>query len=320
MAQRPIGTLRRELELDRLGHDVRLDGVVFWRIREHSAFRKRLDPGAVIYFLAVAAGELTLQVQFPEEQTLRLAAGDAVSISGMTQHVLWAGPRRGEDGPPGRFELLAFGLGRDPGAPVELLLGVAPHMAMSLANMINGPLPILKDRDTEYARHIWRAFEFLEDEFSGADMHFDRDQVVRRMAEIMSININRAISHRGSPRMRSFTARRSKAYDRHMRGIWHSLSRFLEQPFGDWSLDRLAREAGMSRTAYCDHFRQATGMTPAKSMSRIRLALVSRQLSTERLSIEDAAELAGYSSAAAFIRAFQREFHDTPARWRAAHR
>jgi AraC-like DNA-binding protein len=311
---------RLERDLEQLGHDVRLEGVVFWRMREPATFCKRLDPGAVIYFLAVVAGEITLQVPFPDEATVRLVAGDSVSISGMTPHVLWAGAKRQEDGPPGRFELLDFGRGRDPAAAVDLMLGVAPHMAMSLANMINGPLPILKARDAEYARHIWRAFEFLEDEYGADHMHFDRDQVVRRMAEIMSININRAISHRGSPRMRSFTARRSTAYDRHMRGIWRSLSRFLEQPFGPWSLDRLAQEAGMSRTAYCDNFRQATGMTPGKSINRIRLALVSHRLAADRLPIDEAAELAGYSSAAAFIRAFQREFHDTPAKWRAAHR
>ena len=71
-------------DLSRLGHDVRLDGVTFWRIREAGSFRKCLNPGAVVYFLAVVSGELTLQVQFPEEETFRLKAGDAVSISGMT--------------------------------------------------------------------------------------------------------------------------------------------------------------------------------------------------------------------------------------------
>jgi AraC-like DNA-binding protein len=313
-------TSRLREDLEKLGHDVRLDGVTFWRIRERPPFRKRLDPGAVVYFLAVVAGELTLRVQFPDEETLRLKAGDAVSLSGMTQHLLEAGRLRADDGSIGRFELLDFGLGRDPDTPVELMVGIAPHEAMSLANMINGPLAILKGRDAEYARHIWKAFEFLEDEYSEREMHFDRDQIVRRMAETMSININRAISHRGSPRMRSFAARRSKAYDRHMRGIWRSLARFLEQPFDDWPLARLARVAGMSRTAYCDSFRLATGMTPKKSISRVRLALISRRLLADRLPIEAAAELAGYSSAAAFIRAFQREFHITPAKWRAAQR
>ncbi|MFN0182616.1 MAG: AraC family transcriptional regulator [Aquabacterium sp.] len=305
-------------ELEQLGHDVRLDGVGFWRIRPQAPFRRQLEPGAVVYFLAVVRGELRLKVQFAQEDTIRLSAGDAVSLSGMTQHLFEAGRLRGDDGAASRFELLDFALGRDPTADIELMIGIAPHEAMSLANMINGPLVIRRGRDAEYARHIWKAFEFLEDEYSESEMHFDRDQVVRRMAEIMSININRAISHRGDAGMRSFTARRSKAYDRRMRGIWRSLSQFLQRPFDPWSLDQLARIGGVSRTSYCDGFRKATGMAPKKSLTRIRMALIARRLSAERLPLDEAAEIAGYSSASAFIRAFQREFRQTPRRWRAS--
>jgi AraC-like DNA-binding protein len=303
-------------DLSRLGHDVRLDGVTFWRIREAGSFRKCLNPGAVVYFLAVVSGELTLQVQFPEEETFRLKAGDAVSISGMTQHLFKVGRSRVGDQAIGTFDFLDFGVGRDPESGLDLMIGVAPHEAMSLANMINGPLVLLQTRDAEYMRHIWKAFEFLEDEYSEQEMHFDRNRIVRRIAEIMSININRAISHRGSLRMRTFTARRSDAYDRRMQGIWKSLRSFLEQPFQDWNLDRLARIAGMSRTAYCDNFPLATGMTPKKCISRIRLALVSNRLAIDRLPLSQAGELAGYQSAAAFVRAFQREFNETPAKWR----
>jgi AraC-like DNA-binding protein len=307
-------------ELEDLGHDVRLDGVSFWRVHSASGFRRSLDPGAVVYFVAVVSGSLTLHVHFPEEETIHLAPGDAVSLSGMTQHLFEAGRPPASASATGRFELLDFAVGRDALAPVQLMVGIAPHEAMSLANMINGPLVIRGEGDTEYSRHIWKAFEFLEDEFDGSQMHFDRDQVVRRMAEIMSININRAISHRDAARMRRFTARRSKAYDSRMRGIWRSLARFLEQPFEPWTIDKLARVAGVSRTVYCASFRESTGMTPRKSIGRIRLALIARRLAQERLSLEEAAEIAGYSSAAAFVRAFQREFHQTPARWRNAQR
>ena len=306
-------------DMELLGHDVRLDGVAFWRARAAVPSRMCLDPGAVVYFVAVVSGQLTLRTQFPEEDTIALRAGDCVSLSGMTSHVFDAGAASG-GGPIGRFALLDFAAGRDPGAPVDLIVGVAPHEAMALANMINGPLQILQRHDVEYARHIWKALEFLEDEFTGQAMHFDREQVVRRMAEIVSIDINRAISNRGSPRMRNFTARRSAAYHRGIRGVWRSLSLFLERPFDDWGVGRLARDAGMSRTVYCESFKLATGMTPKRSISRIRLALVARKLAIDRLSVYDAAELAGYGSAAAFIRAFSREFGDTPARWRTQRR
>ena len=43
-----------------------------------------------------------------------------------------------------------------------------------------------------------------------------------------------------------------------------------------------------------------------------------RRIAGTTLSVEAAAEEAGYSSSAAFVRAFQREFGETPARWRRA--
>lgn len=305
-------------ELEALGHDVRLDGVSFWRIHTAAGFRRCLEPGAVVYFVAVVRGSLTLHVHFPDQETILLTEGDAVSLSGMTQHVFEAGRMSADAAGAERFELRDFAEGRDATAEVQLMVGIAPHEAMSLANMINGPLVIRQQHDVEYSRHIWRAFEFLEDEYAGVQMHFDRDQIVRRMAEIMSININRAISQRDATRMRRFTARRSRAYDSRMRGIWRSLARFLEQPFETWTIDRLARVAGVSRTVYCESFRESTGMTPRKSLGRIRLALIARRLAQDRLPLEEAAEIAGYGSAAAFVRAFQREFGQTPARWRKA--
>jgi AraC-like DNA-binding protein len=48
----------------------------------------------------------------------------------------------------------------------------------------------------------------------------------------------------------------------------------------------------------------------------MRLTAAARRLTSAALSVEAAASEAGYGSSAAFVRAFQREFGETPARWR----
>jgi AraC-like DNA-binding protein len=48
----------------------------------------------------------------------------------------------------------------------------------------------------------------------------------------------------------------------------------------------------------------------------MRLTAIARRLASAALSVETAAEEAGYRSSAAFVRAFQRQFGETPARWR----
>ena len=72
----------------------------------------------------------------------------------------------------------------------------------------------------------------------------------------------------------------------------------------------------MSRTRFAEEFKLVTGQTPARIVSRLRLTAIARRIASTTLSVETAAEEAGYSSSAAFVRAFHREFGETPARWR----
>ena len=57
----------------------------------------------------------------------------------------------------------------------------------------------------------------------------------------------------------------------------------------------------------------SSAQAPSAEPCGLRLGNAQVRLS---LSVEAAAEEAGYSSSAAFVRAFQREFGETPARWR----
>jgi AraC-like DNA-binding protein len=95
-----------------------------------------------------------------------------------------------------------------------------------------------------------------------------------------------------------------------------SIRAFLHAPERPWTLADLAKAAGMSRTRFTEEFKAVTGQTPARVISRLRLTAVARRMVSAALSVEAAADEAGYSSSAAFVRACQREFGETPARWR----
>jgi AraC-like DNA-binding protein len=150
----------------------------------------------------------------------------------------------------------------------------------------------------------------IEDEYAD-DSWIDRNLVVRRMAETMLINMSRRVfadRRDGSDR----DADRIPAN----RQIMHAINAFFAAPNRSWSLDDLARTAGMSRTRFAEEFKLVTGQTPGRIISRMRLTAAARRLTSTPLSVEAAASEAGYGSAAAFVRAFQREFGETPARWR----
>lgn len=83
-----------------------------------------------------------------------------------------------------------------------------------------------------------------------------------------------------------------------------------------WTVEELARETALSRSALAERFTSMVGESPIQYLTRWRLALAGRELRSSRDSIARIAERSGYESEAAFSRAFKREFGASPAIWR----
>ena len=88
------------------------------------------------------------------------------------------------------------------------------------------------------------------------------------------------------------------------------------EPARDWTVERLGRETGLSRSALAERFVLMIGEPPMQYLTRWRLALAARALKEERSAVSRIAERVGYESEAAFNRAFKREFGMPPAAWR----
>ena len=74
----------------------------------------------------------------------------------------------------------------------------------------------------------------------------------------------------------------------------------------NWSVAELAKEAGTSRSVFAERFLAATGTTPAKYLSELRMRLAIQYIRHEHQPIETVALRLGYGSLAAFSRAFKR--------------
>ncbi|WP_265942750.1 AraC family transcriptional regulator [Dechloromonas sp. A34] len=74
------------------------------------------------------------------------------------------------------------------------------------------------------------------------------------------------------------------------------------QPQFKWTLESLAEEAGMSRTAFANTFREVMLATPGKYLSAIRLAIAQRAVQSGK-GLKAAARDAGYTSPSALSRA-----------------
>jgi AraC-like DNA-binding protein len=83
-----------------------------------------------------------------------------------------------------------------------------------------------------------------------------------------------------------------------------------------WTTEGLAREVGLSRSAFAERFTGLLGMPPMRYLSSWRLQLAAVRLRECTRSIAQIASEVGYESEAAFNRAFKRAFGTTPAAWR----
>lgn len=100
------------------------------------------------------------------------------------------------------------------------------------------------------------------------------------------------------------------------RAVGRALGLMHETPERPWTVETLAREVAMSRSAFADRFASLIGEPPIQYLARWRLALAAQALRAGRESIVRVAQASGYESEASFSRAFRREFGMPPGAWR----
>jgi AraC-like DNA-binding protein len=90
--------------------------------------------------------------------------------------------------------------------------------------------------------------------------------------------------------------------------IGRVLSRIHETPASNWSVERLAQVAGMSRSAFSGRFTQLVGISPMNYLSRWRMAKAHNLFLTGHYSVAQVAERSGYRSEVAFAKTFKKQF------------
>ena len=125
-----------------------------------------------------------------------------------------------------------------------------------------------------------------------------RDVMLMRLLEALFIEAFRSTGGTGA----SPGLARGLADER----IAPALRRMHEHPAQAWSVPQLAREAGLSRSAFFERFRRALGVAPMEYPLAWRMALAKDLLRRKECGIAEAAERVGYSSASTFSIAFTR--------------
>jgi AraC-like DNA-binding protein len=82
-----------------------------------------------------------------------------------------------------------------------------------------------------------------------------------------------------------------------------------------WTVATLAKEAGLSRTAFAIRFARRVGQTPMSYMTMWRMLWAAKRLDRDDTTVAEAAAEVGYASESAFTAAFKRTLGTTPRRF-----
>lgn len=88
------------------------------------------------------------------------------------------------------------------------------------------------------------------------------------------------------------------------------------RPAYPWTLNELAREAGVSRAALAARFTHLIGYAPMQYLTRWRMQVAARLLTDSSAKVAVVGREIGYESEAAFSRAFKKIVGVSPAAWR----
>lgn len=98
--------------------------------------------------------------------------------------------------------------------------------------------------------------------------------------------------------------------------VGRSLALMHARPAHAWTVEELAQEVHMSRSALAERFTELVGVAPMQYLRQWRLAAAARLLRNEGSKLLRIAEAVGYETEASFSRAFKAAYGVSPGAWR----
>ncbi|TMD50097.1 MAG: AraC family transcriptional regulator [Chloroflexi bacterium] len=90
--------------------------------------------------------------------------------------------------------------------------------------------------------------------------------------------------------------------------IARALRLIREHPDRQWTVPKMAAAVSLSRSAFAERFRAATGETPMQNLTRFRMARAAEYLRGSMAGIREIARATGYDSEVSVSKAFRRQF------------
>lgn len=292
--------------LDSWLKEVRSDGIVLVRTRVAGPWGFSVAPrdAAVFHFLA----EGRAIVRRPEGPVIEMAPGELVLFPRGDAHEV-AHSARSKTLPLAEFMALRDGV-VDSATRTSTLVcgefGIDRHLALPAMRAL--PCAVHMRADGAAGSALGATLHLLRAEVESPN--FGNQIVVRNLLSMLFVYFMREWAETTAPDASNWLSAVRTPH------VARALACMHESPEHDWTLDELAREAGLSRAAFARHFNASVGEPPHSYLTRWRMGVAARLLEQTELRLSEIAVRVGYQSEFAFSRTFKRWRGVAPVRFR----
>jgi len=292
---------------------IHLSGGVRFRCELSAPWGMAMKESPSAEFHVIVRGSCWLRIPGRSEP-IALQGGDLVAFIHGGSHRLADAPRRAarpvEEVLQGqsieRYGPVTHGGG---GLPTSILCGYFEFDRDSLHPLVAAMPSFIHLRGTDSSEFAWlqTALNFMIHETKAARP--GAEAVVNRLAGVLFVQMVRAYLEQSKSPPAMLAAIADKQ-------VGAALKQMHQAPQYTWTLEALAKRAGMSRSALATRFRELVRETPMQYLTLWRMQLARRLLSETRLGTAAIAERVGYLSEAAFSKAFKKAVGKGPGAYR----
>jgi AraC-like DNA-binding protein len=292
--------------------DVRLRSQIYGRLELKAPWGLRVESPKVTAFYALSRGGCVLEAC---GRRLTLAAGDVVFLRAGFAHTLRDRPGSRAVSPAELYAqrggrcggIVHYGGG---GAPTTIVSG-GLHFTDTRLSPLVASLPELihvQGDGGAAARWLESTLQFVSSEMDAELPGYEL--VASRLADVLFVQA-----------LRTHVAGVTCGQANWLKALWDpalglAFQQMHGRPAHPWTVEALARAAGMSRSAFAVRFKEALGVAPLTYLTRWRMHRAAELLAEGGEGTAAVANAVGYDTASAFVKAFRRHTGETPGAYR----
>lgn len=293
--------------------NVHLFETKYYRLNVTGNWSYSLSRQDTILFYLVMSGGFCIDVGNGPRET---RAGDMIMIPSAHQHVSYALNYHSDEAQP-LDELLTsckdhtLDLKGDGDSEASLILIECKYdkaMIRPLLSVLPSILPEVNDEDDG-------RFEVIDVEIRLLTLEAEHERmgktaVINHWASIMMIECLRVYIESLPEASENWLKAMKDPF------LTKALVAMHEMPSENWTINKLAEVAGMSRSSFAQRFKEVVGIPPLTYLMDYRLRLAARYLRLQQNSISRISGLVGYASDSTFSQAFKRVYGISPKAYR----